>query len=81
MIARDLDGSFCLVDTDTWNVAVLNETASDVWRLVDAGCSPEEIVRTLAEAYHTDADTISGDVLAALDELTAGGFVVVAPRG
>lgn len=79
VVARDLDGSFCLVDSETWNVAVLNETASDLWRLVQARRSSDEIVRALAAAYGADPTTILHDVEAALDELAAGGFLVVSP--
>ena len=77
VVARELDGSFCLVDTEAWQVAVLNETASDVWRLIQVGCSPEEIIGALSDAYQVDPSVISDDVRAALDDLGAGGFLVV----
>lgn len=77
VIAQTLEGSLCLVDPETWNVAVLNETASDLWRLAAAGYSQQEIVQTLAGAYLTDPASITKDVQAALDELLAGGFLVV----
>jgi hypothetical protein len=79
IVARELDGSFCLVDPDTWQVAVLNETASDLWRLVQQPCSVEEIVRVMAQAYRTQPRDINADVLATLDELRAGGFLVADP--
>jgi hypothetical protein len=76
LVARELDGSFCLVDPETWQVAVLNHTASDLWRLIQAGCSLEEIMDTLAAGYDADPATIGDDVRAALAELDAGGFLV-----
>lgn len=75
VVARELDGSFCLVDTETWQVAVLNETASDLWRLVQSGCSLDEIVDTLAAGYGAEPTSISADIRVTLDELSAGGFL------
>ena len=80
VVARELDGSFCLVDTETWQVAVLNETASDLWRLVQAGCSLEEIIDTLAAGYGTEPASIVAGVHAAVEELSSGGFLASPPE-
>jgi hypothetical protein len=79
VLVRELDGSFCLVDPETWQVAVLNATASDLWRLVQEGCSVEEIVDGLARGYRVNPAEISADVRATLDELRAGGFLAAEP--
>lgn len=79
VVARELDGSFCLVDPETWQVAVLNHTASDLWRLLQAGCSLEEITDTLAAGYDAEPASIRDDVWAALAELRAGGFLASDP--
>lgn len=76
VISRELDGSICLVDPETWQVAVLNETASDLWRLVRVRCALPEIIESLAEAYQTGENTVRDDVREALDQLVAGGFVL-----
>ena len=58
-------------------VMVLNQTASDVWRLLDGETSDGEIVELLAGAYSTDAATIESSVIDVVDQLVSEGFAEV----
>lgn len=71
----ELDGDISLFDPATRNAAVLNGTASDVWRLLDGDHSLEEIVGLLARAYGVEPAEIRGDVTRTIDELTTSGFL------
>lgn len=65
----DIDGKVTLFHTKTQTALVLNETASDVWRLLDGERTTAEIVALLSEAYHTDQARVREGVEAALRQL------------
>lgn len=71
----ELDGDISLYDPRTQNAAVLNTTASDVWRLLDGEHSLDEIVELLAAAYGVQVDAIRPDVERTVGELLDSGFL------
>jgi Coenzyme PQQ synthesis protein D (PqqD) len=71
----ELDGDISLYDPATHNAAVLNGTASDVWRLLDGEHSLEEIVELLARAYGVEPAEIRADVERTVGELISSGFL------
>ena len=76
----ELDGDISLYDPATRNAAVLNGTASDVWRLLDGEHSLEEIIELLAGAYGVETGAIRTDVERTVGELIESGFLA-APEG
>jgi hypothetical protein len=77
----DIDGEVTLFHEPTQTALVLNETAGDVWRLVDGERTVDHIVRLLASSYGTDADDVRADVEAALEQLVAHHVVDQSPPG
>jgi len=75
----EIDGAISIYDGRTHRVAVLNSTASDVWRLADGEHSLAAIIRLLASAYSVDAEQIYADVEHAVGELRAAGLLAAAP--
>lgn len=66
----EIDGEVTLYHEATATALVLNNTASDVWRLLDGHRSVDEIVALLAHSYSTDHETVRAGVDSALDQLT-----------
>lgn len=71
----ELDGDISLYDPATRNAAVLNGTASDVWRLLDGEHSLDEVVGLLAAAYQVEGAAIRADVERVVGDLVAAGFL------
>nr|WP_246400617.1 PqqD family protein [Jiangella mangrovi] len=67
----DIDGEVTLFHEPTQTALVLNETAGDVWRLVDGERTADDIVRLLASSYGAGPDDVRGGVEAALAQLAA----------
>ncbi len=63
VVETEVDDHISLYDARGQEVLVLNETASDVWRLCDGERSLDEIVSILASAYGVDPDAIRSDVV------------------
>ncbi len=64
----DVDGNVSLYHPTLDQALVLNQTASDVWRLCDGEHTPEDIVDLLALAYGVDEGEIRSDVLATVQQ-------------
>ena len=62
ILETEIDEEISLYDPRNEQVVVLNQTASDVWRLSDGECDLEEIVRLLSVAYGVAAEDIRGEV-------------------
>jgi hypothetical protein len=69
LTAVEVDGCVSVFNAATQRAVMLNETASDVWRLVDGTRDAEAIVRSVAEHYGLDPATIRADVVGAIDTL------------
>ena len=73
----DVDGRVTVYAPGSEHVLFLNETASDVWRLLDGEHAFKEIVDLLASAYGVDASEIASEVRATLSSFVAAGLVVL----
>ena len=62
ILETEIGDEISLYDPATENVVVLNQTASDIWRLSDGESDVEGIVNLLAAAYGVDADQIRPEV-------------------
>lgn len=71
----ELDGRIVALTPDRTDVVFLNDTASDVWRLVDGTRNLPQIVAELAEAYEVSQDVIADDVRAVIDRFVGSGLI------
>ncbi len=78
VVEREVAGCFVLLCPEEEHVLLLNETASDVWRLVSGDLSLEKIVDLLARAYHTEPGYIYEDVELTVARLRDHGLLSVA---
>ena len=62
ILETEIGDEISLYDPHTEQVVVLNQTASDVWRLSDGESDVEEIVRLLAAAYGVESDLIRDEI-------------------
>ena len=62
ILETEIGDEISLYDPATENVVVLNQTASDIWRLSDGESDLDGIVKLLAAAYGVDADQIRPEV-------------------
>jgi hypothetical protein len=69
LTAVEVDGCVSVFNAATQRAVMLNETATDVWRLVDGTRDAEAIVQSVAEHYGLDPATIRADVVGAIDVL------------
>lgn len=69
VVETEVDGRISLYDSEHQQVSVLNETASDVWRLCDGQHTLHEVVSLLARAYSVEPNSIREEV-----EQTVAGF-------
>lgn len=58
----NIDGAVTLFNTQTQTALVLNDTASDVWRLLDGDHEVDDIVAELAEVYDADVGVVRAGV-------------------
>lgn len=72
----DLDGNISLYADGQPQAVLLNDTASAIWRLLDAGLPLPEIVGQLSASYAVDGSSIIDDVRSTVEELVRLGFVV-----
>ena len=78
VVEREVGGCVLLLSPDQAEVLVLNETASDVWRLVDGDLTLSDIVSLLAHAYGVDSQAICDEVAATIHRFEENGLVSVA---
>ncbi len=71
----EIDGRISVLNPLTERVLMLNETASDVWRLADGEHTLEEMTRLLARTYGVPPDQIRADVEAVVATLRAEGLL------
>lgn len=74
-VFTEIEGRISVLNPQTDRVLMLNETASDIWRLADGEHSLEEVVGLLAQAYGVDRATIRPEVEGAVATLRAEGFL------
>lgn len=71
----DLDGRICVYSPGVRQALVLNETASDIWRLSDGEHTLEEIIALLAVAYNVDRETIGPEVQSTIRSFLDAGLL------
>lgn len=71
----DIDGIITVYAPATAQVLVLNETASQVWRLADGHRDVTDLTADLAELYDTTSDAIATDVRAAVHSFVDAGLI------
>jgi len=74
----EIDGEVTLLHRETQTALVLNDTAGDVWRLLDGRRTVSEIVDTLCAAYGTERDIVRAGVESALRSFEGQGFLTAA---
>jgi hypothetical protein len=75
VLETEVGGDLSLYHPASETVAVLNATASDVWRLCDGDLTLDEAVSTLARAYGIAEAAIVDEVARVVDDLTDQGFL------
>jgi hypothetical protein len=75
ILETEVGGEISLYDPRSDAVLVLNQTASDVWRLSDGEHTLEEMVALLAVAYGLNSDDIQIDVELAVQNIIGEGFL------
>jgi len=71
-----VDSEVLLYHPQQTRAVYLNPTAAVVWGLCDGRRSVGDIIRVIGESY-PDADSLTDDVLAALNQLQESGVLVV----
>ena len=77
VVEREVGGCFVLLCPDQEHVLLLNETASDVWRLLDGQLTLDKIVDLLARAYQAEPGDIYEDVEHTVASLRSHGLLAV----
>jgi hypothetical protein len=72
---RDIDGEIVVLDTRANQIHQLNRTASIIWRLYDAGGSPETIAAVLTREYEVEHETARMDVVETLSRCQSLGLI------
>jgi Coenzyme PQQ synthesis protein D (PqqD) len=69
-----IDGEVLLYHPQQTRAVYLNPSAAVVWGLCDGDRTAREIIRIIGETY-PDAESVTDDVLSALNELRGSGIV------
>lgn len=77
-IEAELGAEISLYDPGREQVTLLNETASDLWRLLDGTTRLGEVVGLLAQAYQVPANDIRSEIEAVVDTLEKAGLIEAA---
>lgn len=81
VVFRDLEGEAVILDLSSGIYFGLNEVGTRVWRLVDEGRHPSEIVEMVAAEYAADRETIARDIDRLLDDLSSRRLIVPGGTG
>jgi len=74
-VSTEIEGRLSILNPHTDRVLMLNETASDIWRLADGEHDLDGLVGLLAEAYGVDGAAIRAEVEAAVATLRVEGLL------
>lgn len=75
VVESEVDGRISLFDPQTQEVSMLNDTASDVWRLADGTSTLDEVVKLVAQAYDVEPDAIGDEVKATVETFYGKGLL------
>lgn len=64
IVESEVDGRISLFDPQTQEVSMLNDTASDVWRLCDGTSTLDQVIELMAKAYGVAPDAVGHEVKA-----------------
>lgn len=64
IVESEVDGRISLFDPQSQEVSMLNDTASDVWRLCDGSSTIDQVVELVAKAYGVEPDAVEDEVKA-----------------
>ena len=76
LLVEDLDEEIVILVETTDQIVILNETAAEIWRLIDGARSRGAIVAAFAQIYRdVDPGQIARDVDEVLTDLVGKGLV------
>lgn len=75
VIWREVDGRIVGLDLRSSRYFSLNTTGTVLWKLLDAGAPPDELVERLSADYSLGPDVAAEEVSAFLASLRAGGLL------
>jgi hypothetical protein len=71
LLVREVNGEILVLDTEADRIHQLNESASLIWRLHEAGVDAKAIASSLAIEFDLDKHRAHTDVKAALEQFRA----------
>ena len=75
MLAAHLEGEAVLLDLDTKRYYRLNATGARIWKALEQGLEPQQIVDALVAEFEVDEATARTELDRALSDLRARGLV------
>ena len=75
VIFTRLDDELLGIDSEAGACLSLNETAAEVWALIESPARIETVCRRMVDTFDVDAAGCLADVLELIDELEAAGLV------
>lgn len=81
VVHESIDGEVIVIDLATGTYFSLQGGAADVWALIAAGQSTQDMVTTLAGAYNQDQGSVESQLEPFLAELKSESLVVAAVDG
>lgn len=77
IVATIIDTDISLYNPQAETVAVLNGTASEIWRLSNGTLTVEGIVSALAETFQADKEVVRPQIERTIQELVDHGYLVL----
>ncbi|MBW3548201.1 MAG: PqqD family protein [Actinobacteria bacterium] len=77
----EVDGRISLFDPQSQEVSLLNDTASDVWRLCDGTSTLDQVIELMAKAYGVKPDAIGDEVRATVETFYGKGLLAGGDAG
>lgn len=75
VLETEIDGEISLYHPGNERVVVLNETASDIWRLLDGSRTVAQVAELLSSSYGADPVVVAADVERTVDQLVEAGML------
>ena len=69
--ATEVDGRVVVLSLEAASYFDLNTVASEIWRMLSAPCSVEEILQRLSQHHDVDIEVMTRDVMTFLQSLVA----------
>lgn len=66
---ENIDGEVIVIHVETGNYHSLRFVATDIWLMIDANYTTEQIIQTLSNIYPEHTNTIPSDVVSFLESL------------